>query len=78
MTEIVANMKQRILADIISEDTILMEYGCWMINKHENNKDQSQYIWNKLRDLARVIKYLQDSKEKSFKWKDLLKPTQFH
>ena len=56
-----------------------MEYGCWMINKHENKfSDQSQYILNKLRQLARVRKYLQDSENKSFKWKDLLKPTQFH
>ena len=55
-----------------------MEYGCWIINKHKYNKDQTQYIWNKLSDLARVIKYLQDSKEQSFKWKDLLKPKEFH
>ena len=78
LTEILANPKKKILADIISEDTILMEYGCWIINKHKYNKDQTQYIWNKLSDLARVIKYLQDSKEQSFKWKDLLKPKEFH
>ena len=76
--QMIARMRKRDLQDVIASDELLRRYGHWMMMKHETNKDQSHYITNKLRELARLVLYArEEEKNQSLTLQDLLKPEKF-
>ena len=74
----IETMKKKELGVVIKNDTLLFSYGVWMFTKHETNIDQTAYIMNKLREMARVRLEIDKAKNKNHQFSDLLKGTEFN
>lgn len=75
---IVAKMRKRELAEIISNDDLMCRYGQFLCTMHATNTDQSRYIGNKLRELARLLLYLKEEfQNDNLKLADLLTADHF-
>ncbi len=63
LSDILAKMRRKDLAEVIAGDHLICKYGHWMLMKHATNIDQSKYISNKLRELARLVVAARDDQK---------------
>ena len=55
LLDMLSKMRKKDLADAIAGDQLICKYARWLLMKHSTNTDQSKYICNKLRELARLL-----------------------
>ena len=73
----IETMKRKDLSEIIRNDKLLYNYGIWMYVKHETNIDQTGYIMNKLREIARMLQQVEKNKGQKIQLSDLMKGQEF-